>query len=227
VIIPFNGAEDRWQQAQYVEQYYQGLNLDVVYGWDDSPVWCKGKAIANGLLKTDADRLIINDADMLLPLEAIEEGSKYDWVIPFNRVCNLSESATSRVLSGDLDPFDVEVVEKSDDVEKLRQWFDWAGGIWIIDREIYTAVGGVDMRYTGWGGEDESFVRAVNILHGKAKLLEYTAYHLWHPVHDTRHVYQSRGNWTLYRQYKGRFNNAEKMRELIEPSVLADYLEAK
>ena len=228
IILPFNGDKERWEQAEYVERYYRSAfpEIEVLYGWDESPVWCKGKAIANGLLKTNANKLIIIDADVIIPKEAIKEGLKSDWVIPFNKVINLTESATNRVIADDLSPFDVEVVEKSDDVEKLRRWFDWAGGVWIIDRGIYELSGGVDMRYTGWGGEDESFVRAVNILYEPTKLLPYTIYHLWHPCHVTRQLYKTRNNWNLYRQYRNRFNNADKMTELTETNrqALADYL---
>jgi hypothetical protein len=207
VIIPFNGNPDRWEAAEHVRSYYESLYLEVVYGWCDGE-WCKGRAIQNGLEKTVGARLVIVDADLIVPDALLNEASAHPWAIPFNEVHNLTETGTRLVLDGG----DIEAAE----CERIRKRFDWSGGCWIIDRDIYERVG-VDVRFTEWGGEDESFVRAVNTMYGKVIMVIGKSYHLWHPDNPYKAKWKRRGNaYVLYQKYRAATGNREKMERVIE-----------
>jgi len=202
IILPFNGNSERWEQAQFVESYYQTTfpGIETVYGWDDSPVWCKGKAIANGLLKTDAEVLAIIDADLLVNPELLTEAiwQAFDTgqlVIPFNRVLNLSPDG---------------------EVERIRERFYWAGGCWVIRRDVYESVGGVDTRFKGWGGEDESFCNAIYTLIGPLIILPGDAWHLWHSDNPVKRQWKRTPNYILWQRYRAAKCKPEKMRDLVE-----------
>src|ERR1035437_8821162 len=53
--------------------------------------------------------------------------------------------------------------------------------IQIMPREAFITVGGMDERFRGWGGEDQAFLLALNILWGPYRNSPNNVYHLWHP----------------------------------------------
>ena len=57
-------------------------------------------------------------------------------------------------------------------------WF--AAMCLMLPREAFFTVGGMDPRFRGWGGEDVSFMHAVDTLWGKHKTGHNDIMHFWH-----------------------------------------------
>jgi len=192
VIIPYNGEPSRRWQYDLTRAYYTHLGYDVLTGCCDG--WSKGCAVAS-VIGQAGERFAVCDADLLVAPQLLTQafGSEAALTIPFSRVLNLDERG---------------------DVQKIRQRFDWAGGCWVLDRRTYDAVGGIDPRFEGWGGEDESFCRAVKILVGPVLLLEGDAWHLPHPPHPRKHTWKRTPSYRLYMRYRAA-TRREQMLKLI------------
>ena len=195
VILLYNGDPSRRDQYLLTRAHYEHHGYQVITGSCEG--WSKGEAAADAVSRSTADPLVICDADLLVHPEVLAEAITLagSLVIPFNRVLNLSDDGTR--------------------VEKVRERFAWAGGCWVLSRDSYEAVGGVDPRFREWGGEDEAFCRAVECLVGPLTLLEGDAWHLWHPPNPGKHTWKRTPNYTLYRQYRAAMRKPAKMRELL------------
>jgi hypothetical protein len=71
----------------------------------------------------------------------------------------------------------------------------------------------MDERFWGWGGEDISFMRAVDTLYGKHKTIDGPAFHLYHP-NIKAHVRGSEKQWPGQR------------RAVMNASITSRYLNA-
>ena len=99
----------------------------------------------------------------------------------------------------------------------------WGALIQIMPREAFELVGGMDERFRGWGGEDVSFMRALDTLYGKHRTFNGPVYHLWHPTipglwKGTRQWEGQDGpemnDWLAYR-YDQAVGDPERMRKVL------------
>jgi hypothetical protein len=74
-------------------------------------------------------------------------------------------------------------VEALEDRHFNRQWA--GGGLDVVTREAFDAVGGFDERYHGWGYEDSEF-HVQLVVHRRWDRLPGDAWHLWHPTTDNK-----------------------------------------
>lgn len=88
----------------------------------------------------------------------------------------------------------------------------------VVPRPVWDAVHGFDENFTGWGREDNAFMRAVKVIAGAPLRMDGTVYHLAHdrPTEDTsRHrspLYQA--NERRWRTYQGA-RTVDAMRALV------------
>jgi hypothetical protein len=101
--------------------------------------------------------------------------------------------------------------------------------IQIMPREAFYYVGGWDCRFRGWGGEDHSAMRAMDMLYWRHKTTPNQVLHLWHPMISKSGVApwvewkdrlwdnQPRAgtNGRLAARYSAAFGDVEKMRALV------------
>jgi hypothetical protein len=176
--------------------------------------WSKGRAVNAAVERASHEVLVIADADVYIGNRALERallalicGSP--WVVPHRTVYRLTEGATRRLLAQD-DPPDPRPVNG-------RQHEGPAGGgIVILTREAFDRVGGIDPRFTGWGGEDISFARALDALVGPHIRLEAPLWHLWHrplPRHPGRRA--APANEQLAARYLDARDDRERMADLV------------
>ena len=75
----------------------------------------------------------------------------------------------------------------------------------VVPRPLFEAVHGFDERFVGWGGEDNAFWRACEIVGGTPERISGPAYHLWHPSGAPTNKAQDplyRANWDLWTKYR-------------------------
>lgn len=175
-------------------------------------MWCKAEAVADALSRTDAEILVIADADVWCDgaqaaVEAVQQGAA--WAVPHGKVHRLTAQATADTLTtGTFDP-DAECAE--------RPYTGHAGGgIVAIHRTTYEACP-LDPRFTGWGHEDDSWAIALRCLHGSPWRGADPLWHLWHQPQPRRNRrIGSEPSRRLHGRYKASRRDPDAMRSLIE-----------
>jgi hypothetical protein len=187
-------------------------DVDIILGAcnPDLP-FNRSEAILDGASKTTADTLIVSDGDVWTSglFEALEHVEQAGWAIPHLMLCRLSEASTERVLAGE-NPED-----QDDFAERPYKGFE-CGTVFVIRRDVLLDVP-PDVRFVGWGGEEQSLALALNSLVGKPWRGRQPCWHLHHPPQPR----QSRGvgneaNLKLYRRYKIARHDPARMRALID-----------
>lgn len=214
-IIPFR-TEDEWRQAvfEYLYEYYRYYfpEAEFIIAENFDTPFCKTKAVNSGFGDSHGDVIVMLDADCYIEpfviheavrkiREARERGEKL-WFIPYRRFYRLTESYTRNIMQtyapflsphlpdpppkGDYEPLTPGSVSAGHWFGALIQVYPW---------EAFVAAGGMDERFHGWGGEDVSFMHAVDTLWAKHKTLDRPVYHFWHP--------SIKGSWKGTRQWEG------------------------
>lgn len=211
VIIPHNGL----RYAEFVGAYYE-TRYPVTYAQDASEPFSKAKAVNAGVKSCGADTLILVDADTLISFDQLERGlaSGDPWVIPYDRCLDLGRALTTQLLSGPTPTDLASIGPEQADRSRIKK--KYAGGVLIIRRDLFEEAGGFDERYAGWGGEDESFCRAVDTLCRPSLMLPGDIYHLWHRPDPTKAEFKRRHNWRLFLRYRRETGRKEGMRELVK-----------
>lgn len=176
VLIPW-AATDEWRTRAlaHVTAWWRSLGYDPVLGRHDGP-WRKALAVADALARTDADVLVVADADVFVPgveraIALVEQGAPY--AIPHVRVHRLTERATTQLY---------ETGTHDGEMEKGCPYVGVVGGgMVVLRRDVYEDCP-LDASYAGWGREDEAFGLALEVLHGPPERLDNPLWHLWHPA---------------------------------------------
>lgn len=177
VIIPWQpGCPHRTSALGWVLDQWEATGHQVLLGWLEDQPWCKAAAVANALPRVVGDVLVVADADVWSPgtsaaIEAVRAGAA--WAMPHGRVHRLTPESTARVLAGTAPTPGDRLVQAA-----YRGWP--GGGTVVLPTSTYRAVP-LDPRFVGWGGEDESWARALDLLAGPGWRGTAPLYHLWHP----------------------------------------------
>jgi len=155
-----------------------------------------GAAAAHG------DVLVFADADVFMDrrglaraIGAVCSGS-FGWAAPNSHVCRYTDEESESTGNGG-----AAIPSNAPYIGQL------AGGLFVISRKCWDEVGGMDTRFTGWGGEDSAFsvVLAQRGDGWKPRKTEIL-WHLWHPEQSSKvpGKYKSKNNANneLLRQYQ-------------------------
>lgn len=210
------GCEHRDRALMYVISRHAENRWPVILGHHTDGPWCKALAVRDALEQTDADVLAICDADawtdgLAAAVCAVRDGAA--WAVPHRGVFRLTETATALYAAGsDLAELETE--------ERPYLGFE-GGGMTVLRRDVYENCP-LDPRFTGWGGEDDSFGFALRALHGAPwRPTEYMPLvHLWHPPQEraTRSFGSLEGR-ELRKRYARAQGQPDVMRSLIEEAA--------
>lgn len=212
IVIPWRGGDPHRERA--LEWLLARLTWPVRLAEAPEGVWNKGKALWGAVNSSDADLIVMHDADVWVDnldetIRVVEAGQA--WAAPHARTLRLTESATAKVLAGA--GFDGAELLENDRAE-------WGGGIVVVPREAYLSCP-IDPRFKGFSPEDMSWANALWFLVGEAWRGQAELHHLWHPpqerlardrsIHPETHLLATR-----YRQ--ARFKPLE-MRALVNEGI--------
>lgn len=137
--------------------------------------------------------LAIGDADVIVPhtlAAAAERCRTVAAVKPYRTIIDLTPEETARVRAGEwgllparpADAFANRVGTTGPRRLRSRSHVVFAGGLFLIQRELLVRLGGFDERFQGWGGEDDAMTQKLK-LSGvlAARIVGPPALHLWHP----------------------------------------------
>jgi len=129
--------------------------------------------------------LIVTDADVIAPeladaVELCRQGAAA--AKPYRDIVDLTPEETKRVRAGESTFAPARPGDAPRSREGKQEFIVFAGGSFVIRRELYLRIGGFDERFLGWGGEDDAMsarIRRTKIATGE--IATQPALHLWHP----------------------------------------------
>lgn len=212
LLVPFKGDGGvRSRNWEWLKRYWSDElpEAELVIGRDSGTPFCKTAAVNDAASRAHGDVFVILDADCYITGEQVQDAAdairaarkrnERLWLIPYRKLFRLTEQASGDVLRSAPD-FPLRFTEPPPQrcVEGTHasghgHWY--AAMIQVMPREAFEFVRGMDERFRGWGGEDVSFMFAVDTMWGKHKTLPGQVLHLWHPTIS--------GDWKFTRQWEG------------------------
>lgn len=202
-----------WVQGRYAEQH---PDWELITGTTDVDGFSRTQAILDARSKTDADVLVIADADVWtdgLPA-AVDHVSSNGWAIPHLLIHRLAESSTLRVLGGAEWHGQQLSTDNPQDSRPYRG--HEAGTLLVIEADAFD-IAPPDPRFVGWGQEDDAWAIALRTVIGSPWRGNADLVHLWHPAEPRRNrVTGNDENRALLRRYQQANHRREQMADLIE-----------
>lgn len=183
LIVPWRDTGDPYRRAHFwrLAHYYNDHGLHVIAA--DRPGDFNRAAARNAGVRAAKSMVVcVIDADNLIAPQAILEagaqaGVNGGLVKPFRRFGYMSPESTDAWYAGTLDPFVTRPTWEGDGPQE-----GFAGGAYVMRRQDWMDLGGMDEQFTGWGAEDDAFTITAERALGKARTVVGTAFHLWHPA---------------------------------------------
>lgn len=222
VLIPYkpdHGYRDR--SFQWVLKFYRNYlpETEICVGESRSELFSRTQAINAAARKASGDVYVIADADLVFRPELIEESiellKEHAWVIPFRDVYDLFEQDTRAVLRSK-PRWPINASGK----RRFTGDFEPVGGLNVIPRKNFEAVGGFDERFVGWGYEDIAFAAAMKTICGPFHRTEEILCHLWHPDAGAGKNPKLEHSYELLGQYAAAERDPHEMRKLIREGEL-------
>lgn len=215
VVIPWRGTNPERERAYAaVSRALHDMLPDAVFLAADSGHEPFNRAASRNLgvrLAADAecDVVVLCDADTIperQPLLAAVEGARDGRLhTPYHRFLGLTEIGTRDYLAG--------TPVSACEVELDYAWS--VGGVFVIRPGVWKQLGGMDERFTAWGGEDVALVRAADTLLGQTVRHRGLIVHLWHPPAQRTGAPANDAVWDLAARYADADRDVEAMRTLI------------
>lgn len=189
VIIPWRDAGEPWRAKhfQFLVDYYS-REFDVVIGNNEGEF--NRSAARNTGVKSSASQVsVIIDADNYIPhaqiWSAIRRVNRRGGLAkPFNSFGYLTEGSTNLFY----DMFDKHIKDFSPIYVDPPQE-DFTGGAYVMNRDQWLDLGGMDEGFIGWGAEDDAFHLLCKRERIKISYVEGYDYHLYHPAYRVTSEY--------------------------------------
>lgn len=187
IIIPrsMSCTADRDVAFNRVVAHYTTHHPDwnIITGKCPWQTWVKGAAINDALKKSNADVLILADADCLVDPVALEKSVEQvqkgaPWAMPHLEVYRVAKDMNQLYLSGD--PSLPIITPDSHSTERAPYEGCPGGGIVVLRRVSYDAIGGIPFAFRGWGSEDRALATLCDTLLGPCMRGDADLLHLWH-----------------------------------------------
>lgn len=186
VLVPFKpdgGERDRiwnWMRQRWLTTM-PGIELVVSDDGNTGAVFNEGKAwnacarAATGeIFVVTESEVAFNASDLQPVIETCYETG--GWFVPQTYV-QLSRVQTVNILAFQPEMALTYRLEKFAD-RTFRN--ESVSPIWVLPREAYERVGGMDERYEGWGWIDKAFAAAMNTLYEPLERFSGSVFHLHH-----------------------------------------------
>jgi hypothetical protein len=219
IIVPWRDSVERrplWDFVRHrLEVDYPDWPI-VTAGCDDGP-FSRAEAIVRGALSVDADVLVVTDADVLLNGDlreavAAAERRATGWAVPHWHLRRLDKTATSKVLQG-------ESLETSLPLAQRAYKGNETGTLVVLQKAVLLDVP-PDVRFRGWGQEDEAWGTALRRIIGPPWRAAADLYHLWHPPAErlNRRFGNAEG-MKLLRRYELAIRSNRIMQQIVDESI--------
>lgn len=209
---PHREAAWRWLRQHWASTY---PGWEVIEGGCPDGPWIKALAVRDALAHTDADVIVLADADVWTEgvAAAVDVvAARGGWAIPHWKVRRLDEASTGELLAGAWFGPGASLAR--------RPYIGYpGGGISVLERELLDQAP-LDPRFVGWGQEDQAAAAAWTTLGGKPWRGRDDLWHLWHPPQPGPRPWGSPASAELWDRYRAAIGDAVQMTGLI--AELAD-----
>lgn len=180
IIIPWRdaGCIYRRRHFEYLYDYYS-QQYNVIVG-DNDGEFNRSAARNNGVEQSTSDVVVVIDADNYIPFDQIEYSIRMakrrnNMVKPFQSFGYLTEKSTDYFYENG------KFEEEPEFIGFSAHGFN--GGAYVLKKELWLKVGGMDENFIGWGAEDDAFHILCKAKLGKTSYVHGYDYHLYHPAH--------------------------------------------
>jgi hypothetical protein len=216
VLVPWSDTgPERAAAWAWVRSRYESAGLHVVTGHSDASGFSRTGAILDARGRTDADVLIVADADVWCDDvdELVAQAFVHGWAIP-NLLYRLSAESTDQVLAGASWRGLPLSTDNPQDSQPYR--VHPAGTLLALTAETFDAAP-PDPRFVGWGQEDDAWAITLRTLVGPPTRIPADVVHLWHPPQPRRtRVVGNEANVRLLRRYQRAQRRPDRIRALLE-----------
>lgn len=188
LIVPFRSTcPNRLQAWGWLRRRWEQMpDVEIVEAPDSEDAnapWRKAIAVHAAVKRSRGDVLVISDADVwcaqTFEAAAIVAQKQAPWAAPHRNVYRLSATTTAEVIDSGADPEELFGRLGRQGLAEGPYSARLGGGIMVVSRETYMKCP-LDPRFSGWGGEDESWGRALATLWDGHRI-PGRLWHLWHP----------------------------------------------
>ena len=170
----------REKHFNFLVDYYS-QEFDVILG-DHEGDFNRSAARNSGVENSNSEIAVIIDADNYIPINqiwsAIKVATRINALVkPFTWFGYLTEESTDlfyETYSAMLD-FDPEYIQPPQK--------DFTGGAYVMKKELWQDLGGMDEGFIGWGAEDDAFHLLCKNNGLPVRYVDGYDYHLFHPAH--------------------------------------------
>lgn len=181
VILPWRSTGEPWRQkhVEFLADYY-GAEFNVILA-DCEGEFNRSAARNTGVRLSNSPISVVIDADNYIPIDqihtAIDVAKKNKALVkPFTTFGYLTEESTNIFYEA----FGISDIEP----EFINPPADgFTGGAYVMRRELWIGLGGMDEGFIGWGAEDDAF--HLLIKNSKIPTIYVDGYdwHLYHPAY--------------------------------------------
>lgn len=223
IILPWSPTNDihRQRSFRWVTRRYQKAfpDAEIVLGQcDPTKPFNRSQAILNGAMQTDARILVCADADVWTNIRsAVQVTDSMGWAVPHLMIHRLSLASTHEVLGGATPHPGMSLAGgNARDMAPYRG--NVSGTCLVIRRDALFDVP-PDVRFIGWGQEDQAWGTALRLLVGKPWRGKNPLYHLWHPPAPRMdRVNGAPESAALWKRYVRCAHDPDRMRSLLNES---------
>lgn len=217
VVVPWRPTSpERVTAWLWVRRWWAAQGLPVVECDSGHPVWNKASSVNLGVKEAPEGWVLVADADAFLdrPLAQAWSGpwDQAHWVIPHTKVIRLDQVSTEGYLARD--PGEVAASHAPPPGGGRGITGCAGGGLFLIRRCDFLAIGGMDPTFRGWGGEDTAFGAYADTLIGPHHRGKLPLMHLYHNRAARQHHANYAANKALNREYGRRRGNLKFMKKL-------------
>lgn len=213
VVVPWQGSCSHRERAwDWCKRRY---DWPTTFGFGATP-WCKAQAVMPAIELSDAEVVVVADADvwtdgLAAAIAAVVDGAPF--AVPHTMVNRLTEAGTAALIAGE--PWQRQEVVEPPNVGRI------GGGFVVARREDLLRVP-MDPRFVGWGQEDTSWGVALRHLLGEPWRGSHDLVHLWHPPQERiSRKYGSHDGRRLWLRYLEARKSPDEMEALIEEARCA------
>jgi len=184
IIIPWRDIDCIYRKRHFDFLFdYYSEEFDVILADNDGD-FNRSAARNSGVRQSESEIAVVIDADNYIPYKQIYDairaaGRKDILVKPFYRFGYLTEESTElfynlQDLSGAID-FEPTFIQQPE--------ANFTGGAYVMKKELWLKLGGMDEGFVGWGAEDDAFHLLCKNSKIPVRYVDGYDHHLYHPAH--------------------------------------------